>query len=177
MKTIGLALAISLLCAAPAVAQEHGGGGNHQPGGAVHQPPPSHGPAPTKGMPHTYEPNRNYRDQPGHPDVPHVDGGKWVGHDTGRDDPRYHVDHPFEHGEFKGGFGPHHVWHLAGGGPGRFWFNGWYWSVAPADIAFCDGWLWDSDNIVIYPDPDHVGWYLAYNVRLGAYIHVTYLGM
>jgi hypothetical protein len=121
--------------------------------------------------------NRSFRDQPGHPDAPHVDAGnRWVGHDGGRNNQNYHLDHPWQHGRFTGGIGRGHEWRLAGGGPNRFWFSGFYFSVAPYDAGYANDWDWNRDEIVVYDDPDDTGWYLAYNVRLGTYLHVMYMG-
>jgi hypothetical protein len=180
MKTVIGFVSVSLLLLLPVLAQERGGahGGAVRGVGGGHIP--AHGPAPVRAGQKAPAPveHPTFADKAGHPEAPHVhsSGDKWIGHDSGPNDARFHLDHPFEHGRFTGGIGKGHVWRLAGGGPSRFWFGGFYFSVAGPDIGFCGDWLWDSDQIVIYDDPDHVGWYLAYNARLGTYVHVEYLG-
>ena len=114
--------------------------------------------------------------QPGHPTAPHVDAqtNRWVGHNGGAQ--AYHLDNPWEHGRFPGEIGASHVYRLGGGARDRFLFDNFYFTVAPADFDDCADWNWSSDDIVLYPDPDDPGWYLAYDVRLGTYVHVEYLG-
>jgi len=169
-------------------AGDHGVGNGHIParGPAPVRTPPRATPqgkprpaAPESGSARAQEnPRRTFSDQQGHPEAPHVHAEKdqWVGHDTGRNDANYHLDRPWEHGRFSGGIGAQHVWRMRGGDRDRFDVGGFFFQIAPYDYGYSSGWLWDNDDIVIYADPDHDGWYLAYNVRLGIYVHVLYLG-
>ena len=133
MKNLfGIFLAVMLI-AIPASAQNHGGssgggvrgvGGGHVPShGPAPHPGPAPAPRPAPAQEQSRQPQeqsrqapqqeqaRTYNDKKGHPEAPHVhsSGDKWVGHDTGKDDAHYHVDHPFEHGRFSGGFGRGHA--------------------------------------------------------------------
>ncbi|MBV8709610.1 MAG: hypothetical protein JO028_20665 [Acidobacteriaceae bacterium] len=184
MKRLSLLL-VGLLCVTgiSALAQ-HGGEHEGARGSEQHGEPnrgvgggyiPQHGPEPHNTAPRGDAPGRNFRDAGGHPDAPHVHSdGQWVGHDVNRG--RYHMDHPWEHGHFPGAFGPSHVYRLAGGGPSRFFFNGFYFAVAQPDLVYVNGWLWNSDDLILYDDPEDPGYYLAYNPRTGTYVHVIYLG-
>lgn len=60
--------------------------------------------------------------------------GRWNGHEAG--DSRLRLEHPWQHGRFTGAVGPGHEYRLRGGDPNRFWFNNYYWSVAPIDIPY-----------------------------------------
>lgn len=185
MKKLRLLMMAVLLVSVPVFAQRGGerGGARSSPAGGHgvgHGYVPSRGPGPARAAaPRSRTDERqHFNDQAGHPEAPHVhaENDRWVGHETGHGDAHYHLDHPWEHGHFSGGIGPRHIWRLHGGGPDRFGFDGFFFSVAPYDVGYCGDWDWNDDDIVIYDDPDHVGWYLAYNVRLGTYVHVTYLG-
>jgi hypothetical protein len=90
------------------------------------------------------------------------------------------LDHPFVHGRFNK-FGPGFRYNILRVDRDHHWFwfpGGFYFEVAAWDWpAFVD-WCWDcGGDFVVYEDPDHIGWYLLYNIHTGVYVHVQYLGM
>jgi hypothetical protein len=111
-------------------------------------------------------------------DTPHVNQNHWYGHDR-PDDPRYMLVTPFLHGHFahvgpgyryavaKVDMDQHLIWL-----PGDMEFRvaDWDWPIWKQWCADC------GDDFVIYPDPDHEGWYLLYNVHVAGFVHVEYMG-
>ena len=194
-----IALAAPLALAAPAAAQHNEHGGTHvavpppaahfpsgPPRGPVAAPPRPVAPPPRAGgtvvvppPPPAHQVAPPPRQPIPHEQRPHVDcDAHWVGHEAEHEDGRYRMGRPWPHGRFSGQIGRGHVYRLHGWDAPRhrFWFNNAYFLVAPNDMDYADDWSWDSDDVVLYEDPDHPGWYLAYNTRLGTYIHVEYEG-
>jgi hypothetical protein len=180
-KIFGPLLVLALVTAAGAFAQRGDNRQHSAPpqrsapvhrgnGGQIPPPPPAR---PQGGAPehHTYQNGRV--DQ-----RPHVDNNHWYGHDD-RNDARFHIDHPYEHGRFTN-FGPDHHFRFArvDRDHHRFWFNGGFgFEIFPDDWEFAAGWCWTCpDDIIVYDDPDHPGWYLIYNTETGVYVHAQYIG-
>jgi hypothetical protein len=160
---------------APAAADQRGGRA------AVNRPRANQGriPRPPVARTNAAEKPRAEHFPSGHVnDLPHVNHDRWFGHES-PNDPRFHLDHPFERGRFAH-FGPGYRYRVTRIDPTfhRFWLPGGFWfQVAPADWSLCEDWCWDcGDDFVIYEDPDHPGWYLVYNVYTGVYVHAQYMG-
>ncbi len=51
------------------------------------------------------------------------------------------------------------------------------WVVAAYDVDRCRDWQWERDQVYVYDDDHHPGWYLLFNARLGRYVHVEYFGV
>ena len=102
------------------------------------------------------------------------DGTRWVAPVYSRTELR--LAQPWQAGRFTRGTGPLYVWQLEGGDRERFNLGGQYFALAPADYNRAANWNLANDQVVLYPDGEHAGWYLAYNPRLGTYTHVRYLG-
>jgi hypothetical protein len=185
MNAVQTLLVLSMMIAVPAFGRAQSGSVAPRPerNDAVRSEHiPAHGPlgrssaaVPASSTGDSADPNGS--DATGHPNAPHVDANdRWIGHESGPGDPFLHLDLPWENGHFAGGLGRDHVLALEGGGPERFWLSRSYFSVAPYEYQFCGDWLWGRDHLVLYEDPDHTGWYVAYNVRLKTFVHVMYLG-
>jgi hypothetical protein len=135
-------------------------------------------PAPPKANAQNFRREEEHRQNGSVDHTPHVSNDHWYGHDA-PNDKRFHIDHPFPHGRF-GHFGPSYRYSVTriDHDHHRFWFpGGFYFQIADWDWPLAADWCWDcGDDFVVYEDPDHIGWYLLYNIHTGVYVHVTYLG-
>jgi hypothetical protein len=111
-------------------------------------------------------------------DTPHVNHDQWYGHEQANDT-RFLLNRPFPNGRFSN-FGPTFRYQIdrIDSNLHRFWFSdGYFFDVAAWDWPLFADWCWDcGDDFVVYSDPDHIGWYLLYNLHTGMYIHSQYMG-
>lgn len=173
MKTQASAgLALILLLASPVFAQHREHGESWPRANAGEIPPP-----PERRSEEHARPEVEHRGD--HLDaMPHVGGNRWFGHDE-PGDPRYRLEKPFAFGRFER-FGPafrHRVVRVDHEHHRCRFDDDFLFEVAVWDWPLWDSWCWDcGDDFVVYEDPDHVGWYLIYDVHTGGFVHAQYLG-
>lgn len=93
-------------------------------------------------------------------------------------DGRYRLVRPFEHGRFRF-LGPRYRYPVVRIeiGSRRVWLGGGFaFEIAAWDWPYAEPWCWQCDQFAIYVDPYHPGWYLLWDLRLGRYVHVRYMG-
>lgn len=108
--------------------------------------------------------------------VPYVRNNNWYGH-AAPYDARFRLSQPFQYGRFALP-GPSHIYTTSrvDAAARRIWLPGGQFEIADFDWATTAPWCWPCDQFVVYPDPDHAGWYLVYDVRMGEYVHAQFLG-
>lgn len=173
VRLISQVCALVLVLAVPAQAQQRRAGGHNPP--RANQ---GHIPSEPRGGPWRGAPEAERIGAGRANNLPHVNHDRWYGRDR-TDDPRYRLARPYEHGRFDGVGGSfrHEVVRIDRD-QRRLWVTGGFsFVVATWDWPICADWCWDcGDDFVIYNDPDHLGWYLIYNVHTGVYVHATYMG-
>jgi len=183
-NSLGVFLALALVAAVPAFAQERREEPKKEPQAkhAVdHNPPRANGghipPAPEKRQATAAREQHKFEDGRVS-DRPHVSNNHFYGHEA-PNDPRFHLDHPWAHGHFAH-FGPSYRYKVVRFDLGlhRFWFAGGGFEIAAWDWAQCADWNWagGADDFVVYEDNDHVGWYMIYNIHTGVYVHAQFIG-
>ena len=175
-----LPLALLAMSVPAQLSAQRGFGGDRAP--VFHGAPAGRGFSAPPAIPRAPEPRTDGHDgpmfEPGRPhgEVPYVRDGHWYGH-AAPGDARFHLDRPFQFGRF-GLVGPGHVFRTVRVdlGARRLWLPGGRFEIADWDWALTSPWCWTCDDFVVYLDPDHVGWYLLYDVRMGEYVHAQFLG-
>jgi len=81
---------------------------------------------------------------------------------------------PFDHGHFAH-FGPGYRYHVLRIDRFHHWFwfpGGFYFEIAPWGWPIFLDWCWNcgDDFVVFMKIPDHIGWYLLYNIHAGVYV-------
>jgi len=123
-----------------------------------------------------YRDNRDYRNDRVYRDDRDYRYDRGYNDRVYRESPSYRLGYGWGRGFSHDYIGPRHVWRLEGGNRDRFYFHGFYFRVVASDYPYADDWYWDRDNVIFYDDPDNAGCYLAFNTRLGTYIHVVFEG-